>query len=702
MHVGMGAAGSRAGSTHWVASSSWGVGALGISLVCAVLGAAGLTPATAVTRTPFTAPASPSVSAGTSVTHGAAAASRTASGTGAPAAAPVPGAERRAGVSGVMRTVGSGRVLVSVSSDARRVLLTWRTATGARHATVMAIRQGRAEGFLPKGSHSIYAQAKKTSGLRASQRVAVLPAGSKDAVLGPVTGLKVVGATATSISLSWGNPRGRALAGIVVRRASGGQAPTSPTEGTAVTLGAPIVKAVTDQELVAGATYSYSVFAADAAGNPTTPATVTAQTTAPDTAPSDAPSAGAPVAAPVPGAERRAGVSGVMRTVGSGRVLVSVSSDARRVLLTWRTATGARHATVMAIRQGRAEGFLPKGSHSIYAQAKKTSGLRASRRVAVLPAGSKDAVLGPVTGLKVVGATATSISLSWGNPRGRALAGIVVRRASGGQAPTSPTEGTAVTLGAPIVKAVTDQELVAGATYSYAVFAADAAGNPTTPATVTAQTTAPDTAPSDAPSAGAPDGPGVDVVVSGPLTRADVPYSYRPGCPVEPQALRRMSMNYWDYAGKVARGTLIVRADVVADLQYVFARAFDAGFRIKQMVPTDAFYDEGRRSPLDSDVASMGASNTSAFNCRPVVGNPTKPSAHSFGIAIDINPFENPYVAGGAVHPRGSGAYLQRAPCRTGMICPGHVVAVAMVNRGWGWGARWPEPDYQHFSANGR
>lgn len=160
-------------------------------------------------------------------------------------------------------------------------------------------------------------------------------------------------------------------------------------------------------------------------------------------------------------------------------------------------------------------------------------------------------------------------------------------------------------------------------------------------------------------------------------------------------------MNYWDYSGKAARGTLIVRFDVVADLEYVFGRAFDAGFRIKAMVPADAFYDEGRRSPLDSDQASMGAGNTSAFNCRPVLGNPTKLSAHSYGIAVDINPFENPYVARGAVHPRGADAFLQRSQCGTGMICAGGAVAMAMVTRGWGWGARWPEPDYQHFSANG-
>ncbi len=193
----------------------------------------------------------------------------------------------------------------------------------------------------------------------------------------------------------------------------------------------------------------------------------------------------------------------------------------------------------------------------------------------------------------------------------------------------------------------------------------------------------------------------VDVTVSGPLTRADVPYSYRPGCPVGPSALRRISMNYWDYAGSLKRGRLIVRSDAVRDLEYVFAQAFGAGFPIKKMRVSDAYYKQGRRSPTAADRAAMQAGNTSAFNCRSVVGNPTKRSMHSYGIAIDINTFENPYVTASTYYPRGAGKYLRRTPCRRGMICPGGVVATAMRQRAWPWGARWARPDYQHFSSNG-
>ena len=47
----------------------------------------------------------------------------------------------------------------------------------------------------------------------------------------------------------------------------------------------------------------------------------------------------------------------------------------------------------------------------------------------------------------------------------------------------------------------------------------------------------------------------------------------------------------------------------------------------------------------------MAAGNTSAFNCREVTGNPYRLSQHSYGNAIDINTFENPYVTSSKVYP---------------------------------------------------
>ena len=70
------------------------------------------------------------------------------------------------------------------------------------------------------------------------------------------------------------------------------------------------------------------------------------------------------------------------------------------------------------------------------------------------------------------------------------------------------------------------------------------------------------------------------------------------------------------------------------------------------MVPVDAYYGGGTASPTESDIASMAAGNTSGFNCRSVTGESTRVSQHSYGNAIDINPFENPYATATTVYPQ--------------------------------------------------
>jgi hypothetical protein len=192
-----------------------------------------------------------------------------------------------------------------------------------------------------------------------------------------------------------------------------------------------------------------------------------------------------------------------------------------------------------------------------------------------------------------------------------------------------------------------------------------------------------------------------DVRVSGPLPRKAVRYSWRSGCPVPPNGLRKIAVNRIDYHHRVSRGTIVVRATVVPDIAKLLRSTFNARFPIKTLKPAEAFYAGGRRTPTQSDVAAMRAGNTSAFNCRPVTGNPYRISQHSYGNAIDINTIQNPYVVGSRVYPSFAREYLDRSPYRKGMILPGGVVAATMNRLGWPWGARWAHPDYQHFSSNG-
>jgi hypothetical protein len=180
------------------------------------------------------------------------------------------------------------------------------------------------------------------------------------------------------------------------------------------------------------------------------------------------------------------------------------------------------------------------------------------------------------------------------------------------------------------------------------------------------------------------------------VTRGDLPYSWRPGCPVGPSQLRRVRLRYLGFDGKPHMGQLVVNARVAADVVVVFRTLYAGRFPVRQMRPIDEF--------KGSDSASTRADNTSSFNCRFAVSSgPKHWSMHAYGEAIDINTVENPYVFGGRAMPVNSGAYVDRKNVRPGMAVEGGLLVRAFARVGWGWGGRWSgAPDYQHFSTNGR
>jgi D-alanyl-D-alanine carboxypeptidase len=177
------------------------------------------------------------------------------------------------------------------------------------------------------------------------------------------------------------------------------------------------------------------------------------------------------------------------------------------------------------------------------------------------------------------------------------------------------------------------------------------------------------------------------------VTAADLRYSYRPGCPVGPAQLRRLKVSYWDFAGRRRIGAIVVRRSAARGVISVFRKLYAARFPIRRLRPVEAY--------KGSDDASMAADNTSGFNCRFVSGT-TSWSQHAYGLAIDVNPVENPFVHGGRVEPPAGRRYLNRSRVRPGMVVSGDVVYRAFAAIGWRWGGHWTSSkDYQHFSATG-
>ena len=166
-----------------------------------------------------------------------------------------------------------------------------------------------------------------------------------------------------------------------------------------------------------------------------------------------------------------------------------------------------------------------------------------------------------------------------------------------------------------------------------------------------------------------------------------------PGCPVTAHDLSWVRLTFQGFDGARHTGELLVNRSVAGDIVQVFHDLYDARFPLEEMrITTRAEQTE----PPTGD-----GNDTGAFNCRAVRGA-TSYSQHAYGLAVDVNPFQNPYLKGDLVLPELAGAYRDRSWQRPGMILPGGPVVRAFARIGWGWGGSWHSlKDLQHFSENG-
>jgi hypothetical protein len=179
-----------------------------------------------------------------------------------------------------------------------------------------------------------------------------------------------------------------------------------------------------------------------------------------------------------------------------------------------------------------------------------------------------------------------------------------------------------------------------------------------------------------------------------------------PGAPVPCERLRLLKFGYVGFDGQTRDDAEMVVMDAVADhVLAVFVALRAKRFPIASVKLMDHF--EG------NDEASTARNNTSSLNVRQIAGGGPI-SLHSYGVAIDLNPLQNPYITYTTPHPE-EGArdgvrpsrrisidppaatdYVRRTPLRPGMA--EDVVALFAAHGFAEWGGRWKNPiDYQHF-----
>jgi hypothetical protein len=175
---------------------------------------------------------------------------------------------------------------------------------------------------------------------------------------------------------------------------------------------------------------------------------------------------------------------------------------------------------------------------------------------------------------------------------------------------------------------------------------------------------------------------------------------WQPGCPVALSDLRLLTVSHRDFEGRPQTGQLVVNKRAARPLARVFRRLYGLYVPIRHLALDDAYGPAASR-PADGDVSG-------SFECRQAAASPCTSadttgswSMHAYGLAVDLNPVENPYVGCGQTRDRRARRYRDRSRHLRGMVTRQVVAAFASI--GWGWGGAWSgnTKDYMHFSSTG-
>lgn len=160
--------------------------------------------------------------------------------------------------------------------------------------------------------------------------------------------------------------------------------------------------------------------------------------------------------------------------------------------------------------------------------------------------------------------------------------------------------------------------------------------------------------------------------------------------------LRYVRVLHYDFDGREKDGELICNKAIAQDMVEIFYELYQSDYQIEQIRLVDEYSGD--------DTLSMMDNNTSCFNYRVVDGTDNL-SKHAYGLAIDINPFYNPYIVFGRnedgsdyISPAGSEIYADRSRSFAYKIDETDLCYRLFKEHGFTWGGDWNScKDYQHF-----
>lgn len=168
--------------------------------------------------------------------------------------------------------------------------------------------------------------------------------------------------------------------------------------------------------------------------------------------------------------------------------------------------------------------------------------------------------------------------------------------------------------------------------------------------------------------------------------------------------LRYIKVLHYNFRHQIQVGELVVNQAIAEDCRQIFMELFQEEYEINSMYLIDRYYEKDQaRNGEQVDISSINDDNTSAFHYRKIAGTEVL-SNHAYGMAIDINPLENPYVKEADLQQtvaspyKDYNSYKDRTAQRAHMISKDDACYRIFKAHGFQWGGEWNgNKDYQHF-----
>lgn len=180
--------------------------------------------------------------------------------------------------------------------------------------------------------------------------------------------------------------------------------------------------------------------------------------------------------------------------------------------------------------------------------------------------------------------------------------------------------------------------------------------------------------------------------------------SYRDNLDIELGDLRYITIYYYNFNNSICIGHLIVNKIIEEDILYIFSELYNNRYQLYSVKLIEEFWSGDN---LSTDKLSMKNNNSSCFNYRLIDGS-NRLSYHALGLAVDINPVNNPYIINrngvldySDLNDEGLYYASNRDKSIPHVITHNDLAYKLFTERGFIWGGDWDSKyrsiDYQHF-----